>query len=85
MALAVVRDRRLVHGGEIGRIARRHLRRQLVIARPIHDVDLDVNVRIVRIELVDQGRDDPAFAFRRVDIDGKLRIFRFLRRKHLDK
>ena len=64
----IVRDHGLVHGDEIGRIARCDLRRKLRIARPGDDVDAHPNVGVLDLEAVDQSGEDAALRLRRVDI-----------------
>src|SRR5439155_9246135 len=44
------------------------LRRQLRIARPGDDVDVHLQVGILGLEAVDEGRHDPAFALGRADV-----------------
>ena len=70
----IIADHAFVHRHEIGRIARRHLRRQLRIAGPGDDVDVDVDVRVLGVEAVDQRGDDPALAFGLGDV-GAAAIF----------
>ncbi|MNL51203.1 hypothetical protein D3C87_1742820 [compost metagenome] len=51
-----------MHGHQVGRIAGRELGRQLIVARPGGDVDLQPDVRVLALELVQQAGDDLALA-----------------------
>ncbi len=60
-ALLVVGNGRHMHDGDVRRIARGIFRRQLVVARPGGDIDLQLDVRVFRLEFIEQPRDDLAF------------------------
>ena len=57
-----IASQRSMDRDDVGSIARRKLRGQLVIARPFHGGDVDVHIGIVGVEPVDQRGDDAAFA-----------------------
>ena len=57
-----------MHGDDVGRVARRHLRGELRIAGPGDDVDVDLDVGVFGVEAGDHRGDDPAFAFRLGDV-----------------
>ena len=65
----IVADHAFVHRHQVGWIARGDLRGQLRIAWPGDNIDVDVDVRVLGVEAVDQSRNDPALAFGFGDID----------------
>ena len=65
--LAIIGNHRLMHGNKIRRVARGQRGGELVVAGPIHHVHADMDVSVLRIELVDERGHDPAFALCRGD------------------